>query len=98
VFCENSQSINDSIVVDILVADREVVGCTYMNQGVVFGPMGTVDLDFGLEPILQKTTKNENCCIDKGHVPIPSQAIIFDYFGNQRPLGKGYDIGINEVE
>ena len=49
------------------------------------------------DPKLQATSANRMLCVDQGTKP-PGNEIATDFFGNPRPLGKGWDKGFHELE
>lgn len=91
VLCLNGQELKNSILVNnggILPS-----GCTAGSSVTD----DAVTLDTGPEPKLQSSQAARDKCIDKGMTP-PQGEVQTDYFGKQRPLGKGWDKGYHELE
>lgn len=91
--CDTDRTINDSIVAGSTGVN--IAGC---SPQVLKNVQTTADLASGAEPKLLDTAPNAACCIDKGVIPMQPQTIPTDYYGVDRPMGGGYDVGYHELK
>ena len=91
VACLNSQVLSDSVLVNNSATPP--AGCASSTSVTD----DALTLGDGEEPKLSATAKARELVIDKGTSP-PQGEVQTDYFGAQRPKGKGWDKGYHELE
>jgi len=91
VLCVNGQELQNSVLVNN--GGAAPMGCS-ANSSVTDD---AVTLESGPEPKLQRTQSALSLVIDKGGAPAQGE-VQTDYFGAQRPKGKGWDKGYHELE
>jgi hypothetical protein len=91
VACLNSQVLSNSILVNNSATPP--AGC----MGSTSVTDDALTLGDGEEPKLSASAKARELVIDKGSAP-PQGEVQTDYFGAQRPKGKGWDKGYHELE
>ncbi len=92
VFCSNTVELSNSLLLGN--SGRKPSASCGTNTSVTDE---SVSLDMQGDPKLQVTSANRMLCVDQGTKP-PGNEIATDFFGNPRPLGKGWDKGCHELE
>lgn len=91
VACLNNQVLSNSVLVNNSATPP--AGCMASTSVTD----DAVTLGDGAEPKLSATTKARELVIDQA-TSVPQGEFLTDYFGNQRPKGKGWDKGYHELE